>query len=359
MARAVVSILLSVLLMAIVAAGAAAEQRPFTVNDLVAMARIADPQPSPDGSRVAFTVTTMDLDANKGRSDLWVAALDGSWSRRLTTHEAADSSALWAGDQALYFLSSRSGSSQVWRLSTSGGEAQQVTRLPLDVEAFQVGPKGDALYVAMAVFPDCAEPVPCTVERVAAEEARKSSGRVYDRLFVRHWDSWEDGRRNHVFRIPVGPDGLVAGRHRYQRHDRHHSRGDLRRDDQRVPQDQEPPALRALGHRRGVLRWAGEERWLGRRGTRSLRKMRGAGAERVPRVAWPPGRDDPAVPRGHARRTRRRSRSRTIGSRHVSHQVPRTSRHAARTARRARACHCGGRARRVVETGTDPRRWPQ
>ncbi len=99
----------------------------------------------------------------------------------------------------------------MWRLATGGGEAEQVTRLPLDLEAFQVGPTGDALYVAMAVFPDCAEPIPCTVERVAAEDARKSSGRIYDRLFVRHWDSWEDGRRNHVFRIPLGPDGLVTG----------------------------------------------------------------------------------------------------------------------------------------------------
>ena len=113
MPRALVSTSLTVLALAFAAAGAAAEQHPFTVHDLVAMARIADPQPSPDGTRVAFTVTTMDLDANKGRSDLWLAALDGSWARRLTTHDAGDSSAAWAGDEALYFLSSRSGSNQV------------------------------------------------------------------------------------------------------------------------------------------------------------------------------------------------------------------------------------------------------
>ena len=211
MPRALVSIPLAVLSLAVAAGATTPEKRPFDVHDLVAMARISDPQPSPDGSRVAFTVTTMDLDANKGRSDLWLAAIDGSGTRRLTTHEAGDSSAAWAGDGTLYFLSSRSGSSQVWRLSTGGGEAAQVTRLPLDVDALQVGPRGDALYVAMAVFPNCADPVPCTVERVAAEEARKTSGMVYDRLFVRQWDTWEDGRRNHVFRIPLGPDGLPAG----------------------------------------------------------------------------------------------------------------------------------------------------
>ncbi|HSN55980.1 MAG TPA: hypothetical protein VLT32_15005, partial [Candidatus Sulfomarinibacteraceae bacterium] len=93
---------------------AAAETHPFTVHDLVAMQRVADPQPSPDGTRVAFTVTTMDLEANRGRSDLWLAGTDGSGASRLTADPASDSSPRWADDRWLYFLSARSGSSQVW-----------------------------------------------------------------------------------------------------------------------------------------------------------------------------------------------------------------------------------------------------
>jgi dipeptidyl aminopeptidase/acylaminoacyl peptidase len=196
--------------MLVLSATANAETRPFNVHDLVAMQRISDPQPSPDGTKVAFTVTTMDLDANKGRSDIWSAAIDGSGVRRLTTHKASDSSPRWADDTTLYFLSGRSGSNQVWRLAIDGGEAMQVTELPLDVVSLKLGPNGDALYPGIAVFPDCEDSIPCTVVRLEERASRKTSGMIYDRLFVRHWDSWKDGRRNHVFRIPLGTDGLPA-----------------------------------------------------------------------------------------------------------------------------------------------------
>jgi dipeptidyl aminopeptidase/acylaminoacyl peptidase len=153
----------------------------------------------------------MDLEANKGRRNLWVAATDGSGASQLTTHAANDSSPRWAGDSTLYFLSSRSGSSQVWKMGTTGGEAVQVTDLPLGVEALKVGPNGAALFVGLAVFPDCGQSIQCTVDRLAENEAKKTTGMIFDRLFIRHWDTWEDGRRNHVFMIPLGDDGFQSG----------------------------------------------------------------------------------------------------------------------------------------------------
>ncbi len=195
----------------VLAAPGLAGARPFTVHDLVAMQRVADPQPSPDGSRVAFVVTTMDLEKNGGRKDLWLATLDGSTVTRLTTHPANDWAPRWVGAHTLYFLSTRSGSAQVWRLRLDGGEAEQVSDLPLEVGALVVGPKGRGLYLALTVFPDCDDPVPCTAGRLEKLARTRETGRVYDRLFVRHWDTWEDGRRNHWFRLPLGDDGLPAG----------------------------------------------------------------------------------------------------------------------------------------------------
>jgi len=189
----------------------AAEQRPFTVHDMVAMQRIADPQPSPDGSRVAFVVTAMDLEANRGRSDLWIAGTDGSGARRLTTHPASDSDPRWLDDTTLLFLSGRSGSSQVWRLSLDGGEAEQLTDLELDVQTLTIGPGGKALYLSLPLFPECGDSIQCTVDRLAEEAERKTSGMVFDRLFVRQWDSWVDGTRNHVVRLALGEDGLPSG----------------------------------------------------------------------------------------------------------------------------------------------------
>jgi len=96
---------------------------------------------TPDGASVVFTVRVTDLEANKGRSDVWLAPTGGGGARRLTSHEASDTQARWAPDgKGLYFLTSRTGTSQVFRLSLEGGEPQAVTGLPLDVDALEVAP---------------------------------------------------------------------------------------------------------------------------------------------------------------------------------------------------------------------------
>jgi dipeptidyl aminopeptidase/acylaminoacyl peptidase len=181
---------------------AAAETHPFSVHDMLAMDRIADPRVSPDGTQVAFSVTATDLEANRGRTDLYLAATDGSWERRLTTHEASDTQPRWSPDgRSLYFVSTRSGSAQVWRLSLEGGEAQPVTRLPLDVDALEVAPGGRHLLLSMAVFPGRSPEE--TKTALEAREKAKASGMLYERLFVRHWDAWQDGTRNHLFAYDV------------------------------------------------------------------------------------------------------------------------------------------------------------
>jgi dipeptidyl aminopeptidase/acylaminoacyl peptidase len=183
-------------------AGAAAETHLFSVHDMLAMDRVSDPRVSPDGTQVAFSVRATDLDANRGRTDIYFAATDGSWVRRLTSHEASDSQPRWSADgRSLYFVSTRSGSAQVWRLSLEGGEAQPVTHLPLDVDALEVAPGGRHLVLSLAVSPGKSpEEMKAALD---AKEKAKASGLLYDRLFVRHWDTWSDGTRNHLFAYDV------------------------------------------------------------------------------------------------------------------------------------------------------------
>jgi dipeptidyl aminopeptidase/acylaminoacyl peptidase len=188
----------------------AVETHPFSVQDLVTMERISDPQASPDGRWVAFVLRSTDLDADRGRTDLWRVAVDGNGLARLTTHEAGDFNPRWAADGAsLYFLSTRSGSSQVWRLPLAGGEARQVTDLPLDAGNLVLSPDGRRLAVSMDVFVDC-DTLACTTERLAAKEERKATGVIYDQLFLRHWDTWNDGRRSHLFVLELGEDGTAG-----------------------------------------------------------------------------------------------------------------------------------------------------
>ncbi|HEV7986374.1 MAG TPA: hypothetical protein VGP20_09410, partial [Steroidobacteraceae bacterium] len=126
-------------------AGAAAP-RPFTATDLMLLERVSDPRISPDGQWVVYQLLETDLAANRSMSSLWLAPVpDGRPSaeprvtRRLTAPGVSSFSPRWRADgKLLFFLSTRSGNTQVWRLSLAGGEAQAATHGPLDVGNFML-----------------------------------------------------------------------------------------------------------------------------------------------------------------------------------------------------------------------------
>ncbi len=179
------------------------ETHPFSVQDMLAMDRISDSRVSPDGKWVLFNVRETDLKADRGRTNIWLVGTDGSGLRRLTSHPAADFSARWSPcGKCVFFLSTRSGSSQVWRIRIDGGEAEQITHLPLDVGNLIVSPAGGILGVTMEVFPG--QSIEDTVQKLEEIEKRQATGRLYEKLFVRHWDTWSDGRRSHLFVVPIG-----------------------------------------------------------------------------------------------------------------------------------------------------------
>jgi dipeptidyl aminopeptidase/acylaminoacyl peptidase len=186
--------------------------QPFSVRDLVRLERISDIAVSPDGKRVAYTLRTTDMEANKGRTAVWVLDTHkrNSSPVRLTDLAANSDSAAWSGDgQHIYFLSNRSGSSQVWRVGLSG-EPLQITNLPLDVGSFRVAAKADRLVVSVEVYRDCAN-LECTKQRLDAAAHSAAHGVLYDKIFVRHWDTWSDGRRSQLFAIALDEAGLANG----------------------------------------------------------------------------------------------------------------------------------------------------
>lgn len=176
-----------------------ASARGFNVDDMLAMQRVSQSVVSPDGKWVVFTVSDTDVEANRRRSDVWLSAVDGSSLRRLTAHEENDGTPEWSSDgQAVYFLSTRTGSSQVWKIAPSGGEAEQVTKLPLDVGGFRVLPDGKQMILTVEVWPET-RTIADSVKRDEAEAKKKSSARAYESLLFRHWDQWEDGKYAHLF----------------------------------------------------------------------------------------------------------------------------------------------------------------
>lgn len=179
-----------------------ASGRPFTADDLLGLARVSEPRLSPDGTRIAFDLRSSELAANKADHAIWL--VEGGSVHALLANASLPE---WSADgRHVLALSDRSGSMQVWQVSIDGHHLRQLTHLPVDVQAFRVSPDGRTLVVSLAIAPGC-RTAACTAAHQRAATADKTSGVLYDRLFVRHWDLWSDGSRNRLFAVAL--DGLT------------------------------------------------------------------------------------------------------------------------------------------------------
>ncbi|HEX8765827.1 MAG TPA: hypothetical protein VF740_11735, partial [Candidatus Acidoferrum sp.] len=117
----------------------------ITFDDMIKMHRVAEPQISPDGKWVVYTVATPDLDANRNASNIWIVSTGGGAPQQLT-QSGHDSSPVWSPDgKTIAFLSSRSGDSQVYLLSLEGGEAQKLTKLSTGADIVKWSPDGKTI----------------------------------------------------------------------------------------------------------------------------------------------------------------------------------------------------------------------
>ncbi len=188
-----------------------ATARPMTESDLASFNRLGAPAASPDGKWVAYQLTTTDLNANKRSTGLYLLDIASRNAQAIAIADSPghnESAPVFARDgQHLYFLSNRSGSAQVWRVALPTGEPMQVTSSATDISGFSLSPDGARL----AVWADVKQG--CSLEGCADSKAKAAgTGREYDRLFVRHWDSWrEPGTYSRIYAYALGSDGKAAG----------------------------------------------------------------------------------------------------------------------------------------------------
>jgi len=189
---------LTVLVMLQLTAPLLAAARPMTVDDLLAIKSVSDPQLSPDGSLVVYVVSELDRTTEKSTTSLWLVPSAGGEPKQLTTTSGTNNHPRWGPNgKTIAFVSNRGGSSQVWLLPIDGGEPHQLTKLPIDVSGPIWSPQGDRIAFVAEVYPG--QTPDQTAARDKHREADKSKVRAFDRLMIRHWKNWDEGKRSHLF----------------------------------------------------------------------------------------------------------------------------------------------------------------
>ena len=222
--------------LALLAAQAQAK-RPMTFEDMMQMRRLGDTDVSPDGKWLLYSVTSVNLDQNTKTAELWIQAIAGGDPKLVEGTQPGDGGARFSHDgKHLLFLSSRSGSQQIWLAgfdsstgtTTNVKSATTIDRNPTTNVRNQTGnvgsptlnlpeadnalwsPDGQSIVFTASVYPDCPAIVPdsfsgakCNTDRDTAQAESKVKARIFDHLLYKHWNAFTGDKRSHLFQLTV------------------------------------------------------------------------------------------------------------------------------------------------------------
>jgi len=195
-------ILFSIAVIAILALGVVAQT--FNFDTMIKQRRVGDPQLSPDGRTVAFTIGDVDKAANKSLTHIYTVSVDGGTPRQVTKGDKSASSPRWSPDgRKIAFVAG----GQIWTMDPDGDDRKQITKISTGAGGPVWSPDGKWIAFVSDVYPECKDDKCNEAEDKRVEES-KVKAVVTDRLLYRHWNEWRDRKRTHVF--VVSSNGGVA-----------------------------------------------------------------------------------------------------------------------------------------------------
>ena len=184
-----------------------AQKAPFSVGALLQVQRLGEPQVSPDGSTVAFTVSLPDIAGNRSARSIWTVPVAGGSPRKLADQAERPR---WSPDsKRIFYTGTSGGSSQVWAMNGDGSSQTQITRLATEASGGMLSPDGKYLLVLSEVFPECGADDECNKKKLDEASQSKVKARLINGLLYRHWTQWQGETRSHLLSFALD-GGILA-----------------------------------------------------------------------------------------------------------------------------------------------------
>src|SRR5579863_3605884 len=190
-------------------------KHPFTFEDMMKLKRVGDPEVSPDGKWVIFSVVDVDLAANTKTPHIWIVPLNhgaadaSSAEREIIADQDADRPR-WSPDGKRFaFISTKEQGSQVWIADFDGATGTvtnkwRMTGIATEAAGELWSPDSRHVLFTSDIYPECNTPrsgndEECNATTLKEAESSKVKAQIFDRLLYRHWNAYKQGKRTHIF----------------------------------------------------------------------------------------------------------------------------------------------------------------